>query len=396
MTVRPEDTVETLLRTLREHELPGVPVVNGGGRCIGIVTESDLVLRDEEEDLRLPLHIDLFGGTIFLGPVKRFEDRLKKAIAATVEDMMTQRPDHRRARHRPARGRAADRRAPPQPPAGRRARPARRRRHAPRRARGARLRGVAMALRALARVDLAAVERNCERLRFAAGPQHRAVRGREGERLRARHGPGRARGARRRRELARGRGRGRRRPSCAPPASTAPLLMMGALSAEELPVALERARRRRRVAARRSSRRCATPRAPRERPLRVHVKLDVGMGRLGIRDADELLRVAEQVARRARAGAGGRDDAPAVRRRGRRAHARGGRALPRVRRAAAGAAARRRSCTPPTAPRRSRCPRAGSTWCAAAWRSTGSTRSASTPPRTTSSRRSSCARTSAR
>jgi CBS domain-containing protein len=92
VTVRPEDTVETLLRRLREHELPGVPVVNGGGRCIGIVTESDLVLRDEEEDLRLPLHIDLLGGTVFLGPVKRFEDRFKKAIAANVEDMMTRDP----------------------------------------------------------------------------------------------------------------------------------------------------------------------------------------------------------------------------------------------------------------------------------------------------------------
>jgi CBS domain-containing protein len=92
VTVNPEDTVETLLRTLREHELPGVPVVNGGGRCVGIVTESDLVLVDEEEDLRLPLHIDLFGGTIFLGRLKPFEDRVKKAIASTVADMMTADP----------------------------------------------------------------------------------------------------------------------------------------------------------------------------------------------------------------------------------------------------------------------------------------------------------------
>jgi CBS domain-containing protein len=92
VTVAPEDTVETLLRTLRKHELPGVPVVNGGGRCVGIVTESDLVLVDEEEDLRLPLHIDLFGGTVFLGRLKPFEDRVKKAIASTVADMMTEDP----------------------------------------------------------------------------------------------------------------------------------------------------------------------------------------------------------------------------------------------------------------------------------------------------------------
>lgn len=92
VTVQPEDSVETLLKALREHELPGLPVVNGGGRCVGIVTESDLVLVDEEEDLRLPLHIDLFGGTVFLGRLKPFEDRVKKAIASTVADMMSSDP----------------------------------------------------------------------------------------------------------------------------------------------------------------------------------------------------------------------------------------------------------------------------------------------------------------
>jgi CBS domain-containing protein len=92
VTVRPEDSVETLLKALREHELPGIPVVDGDRRLVGIVTESDLVLVDEEEDLRLPLHIDLFGGTVFLGRLKPFEDRVKKAIASTVADMMTADP----------------------------------------------------------------------------------------------------------------------------------------------------------------------------------------------------------------------------------------------------------------------------------------------------------------
>jgi CBS domain-containing protein len=92
ITVSPQDSVETVLRALRDHELPGVPVVNEGGRPIGIVTEADLVMVDEEEDLRLPLHIDLFGAQIFLGPVKRFEERFRKAIAATAEDIMTANP----------------------------------------------------------------------------------------------------------------------------------------------------------------------------------------------------------------------------------------------------------------------------------------------------------------
>ncbi len=92
VTVTPQDEVETLLHLLRKHELPGVAVVNEAGRCVGIVTESDLVLSEEDADLHLPHYISLFGGVVFLESLKRFEGRLKKAFASTVEDMMTADP----------------------------------------------------------------------------------------------------------------------------------------------------------------------------------------------------------------------------------------------------------------------------------------------------------------
>ena len=92
VTVRPADDVETVVRLLRRHELPGVPVVNEGGRCVGIVTESDLVIADEEGDLHIPHYIELFGGIVFLEPLRRYESRLKKAFASTVEDLMTSDP----------------------------------------------------------------------------------------------------------------------------------------------------------------------------------------------------------------------------------------------------------------------------------------------------------------
>jgi CBS-domain-containing membrane protein len=92
-TVRPDDTVEALIRVLQEHELPGVPVVNEGGRCVGIVTEADLVLSDEESELRLPPYLNLLGGVVFLEPLKHFEERLRKAVASTVEGVMTEDPD---------------------------------------------------------------------------------------------------------------------------------------------------------------------------------------------------------------------------------------------------------------------------------------------------------------
>ena len=92
VTASLDDDVETLLRTLRDHELPGVPVVNGAGRCVGIVTEADLVLSEEGEDLHLPHYIALFGGYVFIEPLRKFESRLKKAFASKVSDMMTPDP----------------------------------------------------------------------------------------------------------------------------------------------------------------------------------------------------------------------------------------------------------------------------------------------------------------
>jgi CBS domain-containing protein len=89
VTVTPEDDIETLVHLLRRHELPGVPVVNEGGRCVGIVTEADLVISDEQGDLHLPHYIELFGGVVFLEPLRRFEERLRKAVGMNVKDIMT-------------------------------------------------------------------------------------------------------------------------------------------------------------------------------------------------------------------------------------------------------------------------------------------------------------------
>jgi CBS domain-containing protein len=91
-TVTPEDTVETVLAVLRQHELPGVPVVNSGGRCVGIITEADLVMPGEDADLHLPHYFELFGGLVFLESLGHFEERLRKATASLARDLMTEDP----------------------------------------------------------------------------------------------------------------------------------------------------------------------------------------------------------------------------------------------------------------------------------------------------------------
>jgi CBS domain-containing protein len=92
-TVRPDTPVEDVVRLLRDHELPGLPVVDESGACVGIVTEADLVLPDDQGDLHIPHYVNLFGGTVFLEPLGRFERRLRKAFASSAADMMTAEPD---------------------------------------------------------------------------------------------------------------------------------------------------------------------------------------------------------------------------------------------------------------------------------------------------------------
>jgi CBS domain-containing protein len=86
------DPVEKVIHVLRENELPGVPVVNEGGRCVGIITEADLVIAGEDDELHLPHYVQLFGGVVFLESISHFEERLRKAFASTAEDMMTPDP----------------------------------------------------------------------------------------------------------------------------------------------------------------------------------------------------------------------------------------------------------------------------------------------------------------
>jgi alanine racemase len=73
----------------------------------------------------------------------------------------------------------------------------------------------------------------------------------------------------------------------------APILVMGAMSPEEVEIAV--AARADVVAWREAF---VDRLAPANEPVRVHVKLDSGMGRLGTRDPDEATRVAERVAAR--------------------------------------------------------------------------------------------------
>jgi alanine racemase len=146
-------------------------------------------------------------------------------------------------------------------------------------------------LRALARVDLAAIERNCAELARVAAPAVLcAVVKAEG------YGHGAARAAR----AAQAGGAPWLAVATAEEAAglraekiEGPLLIMGALSEPELPVAL---RARADVVVWREDHVAALAAHPDADGTGVHVKLDTGMGRLGTRDLEEATRTAAAVA----------------------------------------------------------------------------------------------------
>jgi CBS domain-containing protein len=92
VTVTPDAPVQEVVRVLREHGLSGVPVVSEGGRCLGIITDGDLIMAGDEGDLHLPHFIELFGGIVFLESLHKFEERLQRALASKARDMMTEDP----------------------------------------------------------------------------------------------------------------------------------------------------------------------------------------------------------------------------------------------------------------------------------------------------------------
>jgi CBS domain-containing protein len=88
----PEDDARTAIDTLAKTDLGALPVVEGGAKLVGIVSESDLILSEEESDLHLPHYLNIMGGIVFVGSMKGFEERLEKAFATKVSELMSADP----------------------------------------------------------------------------------------------------------------------------------------------------------------------------------------------------------------------------------------------------------------------------------------------------------------
>jgi CBS domain-containing protein len=91
-TVQPDDDARAAIDLLAKTDHGAIAVVDEANVVVGIVSESDLVLSDEESDLHLPHYLNIMGGIVFIGSMKGFEERLEKAFATKVSELMTADP----------------------------------------------------------------------------------------------------------------------------------------------------------------------------------------------------------------------------------------------------------------------------------------------------------------
>lgn len=90
--VSPDADARNAVELLARTDKGAIPVVDEERRVVGIVSESDLVLSEEEADLHLPHYLNIMGGVVFVGSMKGFEERLEKAFATKVSELMTADP----------------------------------------------------------------------------------------------------------------------------------------------------------------------------------------------------------------------------------------------------------------------------------------------------------------
>lgn len=84
--VSPDDSIATVARLMSVAGLPGVPVVENG-EMIGIVGESDIIVREANVDIPTPVP---FLDAIFKVDAGRdFEEDMRRLLAVCARDLMT-------------------------------------------------------------------------------------------------------------------------------------------------------------------------------------------------------------------------------------------------------------------------------------------------------------------
>lgn len=90
ISVSPETEIVSAARIMIEKRINGLPVVDGKGKVVGILCQSDLVA--QQKCVPIPSLFSLMDGFMPLTSLKRIEKEVEKIAALTVAQAMTPRP----------------------------------------------------------------------------------------------------------------------------------------------------------------------------------------------------------------------------------------------------------------------------------------------------------------
>jgi CBS domain-containing protein len=88
IVVQPQTPIKEAIQLLAERRISGLPVVDGEGKLVGVITESDLMWQETGVDP--PPYIILLDSVIYLQNPARYEKEIHKALGQTVEEVMSE------------------------------------------------------------------------------------------------------------------------------------------------------------------------------------------------------------------------------------------------------------------------------------------------------------------
>ena len=87
VTFTPDEPIRDAMLRMLDADIDGAPVVDAGGRVVGMLTTDDLLV--QETRLHYPTVISILGANIELPSAHRhFEEELHKAVGLTVGEVM--------------------------------------------------------------------------------------------------------------------------------------------------------------------------------------------------------------------------------------------------------------------------------------------------------------------
>ncbi|MEA5418811.1 CBS domain-containing protein [Spirulina sp. CCNP1310] len=90
ITVTPATSLREAIQLLAEKQISGLPVVDEGGKLVGVLADTDLMWQETGADP--PPYVMFLDSVIFLQNPARYEQELHKSLGQTVGEVMTHKP----------------------------------------------------------------------------------------------------------------------------------------------------------------------------------------------------------------------------------------------------------------------------------------------------------------